>query len=53
MNIPSLNHLKDEELLAAYQEILKATPQLPHYRRARLAILDILEARGQLRAKRA
>ena len=46
MKPPSLDHLKDEELLTAYQEILKAKPQLPHFRRARLAILDLLEARG-------
>ena len=47
MKPPSLDHLKDEELLTAYQEILRAKPQLPHFRRARLAILDLLEARGR------
>ena len=37
----------DEELLAAYRNILQAQPQEPHYRRARLAILELLEARGR------
>ena len=40
-----LNKLDDEQLAAAYQEILHAKPQLPHYRRARMAILDLIEFR--------
>lgn len=57
----NLKDFSDDELNAAYRQILLAKPQLPHYRRARLVIWDLLEERGrqqdaivaQIRAARA
>jgi hypothetical protein len=43
----NIEKFSDEELLAAYQQVLQARPQLPHYRRARLALIDEMEARGR------
>jgi len=40
---------KDQELQWAYDELVRKQPQLPEYRRARLAILDLLEERGRER----
>ena len=39
--------LSDEQLIAAYKEILATEPQLPIYRRTRMVILDLLEERGR------
>ena len=47
--INGINQFTDEQLLSAYNNLLKAKPQLPHLRRARLCILDLLEARGRAR----
>lgn len=47
MKPPSLDHFTDEQLVASYKSILAAKPHLPHFRRARLVILDLLEARGR------
>ena len=43
----NISEFSDEELRAAYNHVLQARPQLPHYRRARLELLDEMERRGE------
>jgi len=46
-----IRSFKDQELQWAYDEMVRKKPQLPEYRRARLAILDLLEERGEAQDK--
>ena len=46
MKTPSLAKFTTEQLHAAYKNINAKRPQEPHYKRAALAILEEIEARG-------
>jgi hypothetical protein len=43
----NIKNFTDEDLRAAYNQLMQAKPQLPHYRRARLALIDEMERRGE------
>jgi len=45
--VKRLANLTTEQLNAMYKQILNAQPQQPHFRAARMAILDEIEQRGR------